>query len=118
VPAEPPWEELDPEIRPLVRVFYEEGLQPINSCQGHNGADAWVCFMPEDPGGLAGCLETSSRLKASLALHGWFVHAYVSINSAFDMVPNGEGSYAPGERWWVEVRWWGAIQYRELPETV
>ena len=34
---EPPWGNLDPLISPIVRVFYEEGAETYESCQGGPG---------------------------------------------------------------------------------
>lgn len=34
---QPPWEELDDGILPIVKVFYEEGIETFESCQGGPG---------------------------------------------------------------------------------
>jgi hypothetical protein len=34
---EPPWDEIDPFILPIVRVFYLEGIETFQSCQGGIG---------------------------------------------------------------------------------
>lgn len=34
---EPPWDNLDPGILPIVKIFYEEGIETYESCQGGKG---------------------------------------------------------------------------------
>jgi hypothetical protein len=33
-PSEPPWDDLDPAIAPIVKIFWEEGAASCQSCQG------------------------------------------------------------------------------------
>lgn len=35
--SEPPWDEIDPGILPIVKIFYEEGVETYESCQGGRG---------------------------------------------------------------------------------
>ena len=44
-PREPPWDQLDPLIRPYVRALYEAGFDTYESCQGGEGHSAAAPFI-------------------------------------------------------------------------
>ena len=104
---EPPWDELDPEIRPIVRILFDEGLQTINSCQGHDRDDPWIVFMPiQDENGALACWR---KVRKVAHAHGWTPHSEISVHCAeYDQY----GPNAVRVHWWVEIRWWGRVPFR------
>jgi hypothetical protein len=106
---EPPWEELDPEIRPIVEVFFDEGLSTINSCHGHGRDDPWIVFMPIQ--NEAGAIDLWKKVRKVAFNHGWTPHSEISMHNA------EYEQYGPGAtrvHWWVEIRWWGRVPFRVL----
>ena len=46
-----PWDKIDKEIRPIVRILNEEGIETFASCSGHGTKNPWVnCLISDNYG--------------------------------------------------------------------
>lgn len=63
---EPPWNEIDAGIRPLVRALWDAGLKPFSSCEGHYGLP-FVCVRPD---GMS-ATETEEKLVEVVIANGY-----------------------------------------------
>jgi hypothetical protein len=57
---EPPWKNIDPAIAPLVKIFWEEGHEPFESCQGGPGHT-----FPEPTIRFSGSIAEGPRLVST-----------------------------------------------------
>jgi hypothetical protein len=94
---EPPWDDLDRGIRDVVRAFWDAGLAPVASCQGHGREDAWVALERQEA-----VQDQFAKIRAVLLERGWNTNSLVSWHVADGRL----------ESQWFEVRWWGAVPFR------
>jgi len=100
---EPPWDELDSDVREVVREMWEAGFRTTASCGGHGKGDASVTIDP-DVGAwedVDAVLDQARRLEGWLEDRMWDEAVVVSIRWV-----------ASRFRPWIVVEWWGAVPTR------
>lgn len=82
--SEPPWNDLDPGILPIVKIFYEEGIETYESCQGGPGH----CF-PEPTVRFCGQIGEGFRALAVALAYNLHPTSLRRVYSIIDKEPVG-----------------------------
>ena len=99
--SEPPWNEVDEGIKPILRIFYEEGVETFESCQGGRGH----CFPEPTVRFYGGAHEGFRVLSIAIQynLQPTKLRRYYAVNNCEPVGPDWEMTFhIPGIPSWLD----------------
>jgi hypothetical protein len=98
--AIPPWEDIDADIRPIVKVLYENGIETTESCQGGQGhpfPEPTVRFCGGHAEGFkAFAIAREHGIQVTAIRRAYSVQDNEPVGPEWEMtfhIPGGSGAY-------------------------